>query len=162
MATLPHPTPGPARVLSFPPAPIRRLTIHTAGRAPLLGRLDGHRFTPTRLGELTRQYWLNLPLDYPGFGFDMFAVLPDRFDALVRIPLAPGGHDLLRGVVAHFKARVARAADPGVRVWMAGFEAEPVATVAGFLAARQELVEAALMVAGRRGYCPAPPPLRVK
>jgi len=128
----------------------------------VLGRLDGHRFAPTPLGELARQYWLNMPLDHPGFGFDMFAVLPDRFDALVRVPVALSGHDLLRGVVAHFKAAVSRAAAPGVRVWRAGFEVVPVTTVAGFLAARQELVEAALLVAGRRGYCPGPPRLRVK
>lgn len=155
------PGPRPARILPFPIRPLTRLTLMTAGSAPVFGRIHEHRFVPAPLGELARQYWLNLPFDYPTVGFDMFAVLPDRFEALVRPPIdASAG--MLRGMVAHYKAMVRRAAGAGPGPWALGYQAQTVTTVAGFLAARHELVEAALLVAGRSGYCPPAPRVREK
>jgi len=161
MATALAPAPCTGRVLTFPARPLSRVTLRTAGGAALFGEIVGRRFVPSRLGELARQYWLNLPLDYPAFGFDMFAVLPDRFDALVRPPAAASA-DLLRGVLAHYKAMVRKAAGEGPSPWALGYRVELVTTVAGFLAARHELVEAALLVAGRSGYCPPAPLVREK
>ncbi len=115
-----------ARVIPFPTCPLRLVILRTASRQPLFGTIHHGRFHPTRLGALARQFWLSMPLEYPAFGFEWCQVQPSAVVAVIRAPRSPG-RDLLRAVVAHYKALVTRSSSEEGPVWSPGFEAAPVA-----------------------------------
>lgn len=99
------------------------LVVHAAGNLPLFGLVSGERMRTSSLGELIRQRWRNLPLEYPEFGFERFTLFPERFEALIRVPGSRFGRSPLRGMVAHFKASVTRDAPDDQPVWRSGYEA---------------------------------------
>lgn len=108
-------------------SPVRYLVIlRTADRLPRFGLRVQDRLRTSALGELVRQRWLNMILEYPEVGFERFAVHSDRFEALVRLPGGREGRSPLRGIVAHFKAAVTRDAPGESPVWERGFQAVPL------------------------------------
>ena len=113
------------RVIPFPACPLRLVILRTASGRPLFGTTHDGRIHPSRLGALARHFWLSMPLEHPAFGFEWFQVKPSALVAMVRVPSAPG-RDLLRAVVAHYKALVTRAGGEGWPVWSPGFEAVPM------------------------------------
>lgn len=103
-----------------------RLTLRRAcGAAPFAIAVGG-RLHRSALGELVRERWMNLVVEYPDFGFEGLEVLPDRVEAVVRVPPAPEQLRLLRGVMAHFKAMVTRDAPAERPVWAPGYVVEPL------------------------------------
>lgn len=116
----------PGEVLPFSRSPLRLVTVSTFGRRPLLGSVLDGVFQPTSLGTLARQFWLGLSLEYPEFTFEWFEVQPTAVVAVVRVPRS-SDRDVLRGVVAHFKAMVTRSAGHSGRIWDRRYAAVPVA-----------------------------------
>ena len=120
------PLPGPP-FLVLTPSPVRYLVIlRAADRLPRFGLRVQDRLRTSTLGELIRQRWLNMTLEYPGVEFERFAIHPDRFEALVRLGGVHEGRSGLRGIVAHFKAAVTRDAAGESPVWERGFQAVPL------------------------------------
>lgn len=128
MSPIPPP-PCPAtttRIIPFPTCPLRLVILRTASRQPLFGTMHDGRFHPSPLGALARHFWLSMPLEYPAFGFEWFQIQPSAVVAMVRAPCS-SGRDVLRAVVAHYKALVTRSDGQQWPVWSPGFEAVPVA-----------------------------------
>lgn len=113
--------PQPMLALSSSPA-LYLVLLRAAGGLPRFGLVVQDRLRTSALGELVRQRWLNMPLEYPTVGFERFAVHPDRFEALVRLGGGAGGRSPLRGIIAHFKATVTRDAPGESPVWAKGYQ----------------------------------------
>lgn len=126
---MPHPDPllPPRPFLALSTAPALYLVIlRAADGLPRFGLRVQDRLRTSALGELVRQRWLNMTLEYPEVGFERFAVHPDRFEALVRLGGVQEGRSPLRGIIAHFKAAVTRDAPGESPVWERGFQAVPL------------------------------------
>lgn len=114
-------------LLVLTPSPVRYLVIlRAADRLPRFGLRVQERLRTSTLGELIRQRWLSMTLEYPAVEFERFAIHPDRFEALVRLGGVHQGRSALRGIVAHFKAAVTRDAAGESPVWERGFQAVPL------------------------------------
>lgn len=122
----PGPPPRDTGSLLLHQSPLRLVTLWTIRRRPLLGALQDGQFLASPLGVLARQYWLALPLEYPEMTFEWCQVQPTAVVALVRVPRS-SGRDVLRGVLAHYKAMVTRADRGNRRIWARGYAAVPAA-----------------------------------
>lgn len=119
-----------------------QVTLWTYRREPLLGCWTGIQWNSTPLGRAAQECWRDLPREYPAWRFELFAMQPRRFDALIQISRSnststwsdAGAEPILetiRPMVAVFKARVARRAcddcdhfadTPQFRPWQLGYE----------------------------------------
>ena len=90
---------------ALPVLPYRLVTIATADRQSLFGIPAGERILPTPLGDLVRITWLARPILHPELVLDMFVVMPDHFQALLRF-----GSTDLNSLLSRFKASVTLAA----------------------------------------------------
>ena len=99
------------------------ITLWTAGRVPSLVTLSRPRIGASLLGTLTLDLWGTLNTRFPPLTLDEFALLPDRFRALLH---TEADKPLIRAV-QWFKAAVDREArrrglsQRGV-IWETGFE----------------------------------------
>lgn len=111
-------------------ARIWTITLWTAGRVPSLVSFADGRVEPSLLGVLTLTHWSRLAGSYPTLVLDEFALLPDRFRALIHAE-----QERLIGVaVAGFKRRLTGAArERGLLrtswLWEAGYQRLPVESV---------------------------------
>jgi len=105
------------------PAPlaIHWIMLRTATGAPALGQSAGGQFRPSTLGCMTREFWLNLIMDYPEYSFEPLLLTPDQLTAMVRGPHREGPYPPLRGIISHFKAAVTRAAGLSRPIWAPGY-----------------------------------------
>lgn len=102
-------------------------TTCTAGRAPILGTVDGDgTLHPTPAGEIVRNVWDTLPDRFPALRPRAFVVMPDHVHGVVTIdPDAPTPVTLTM-VVGALKSlsalRINRlAGEPGRAVWQRSF-----------------------------------------
>jgi len=104
------------------------VTLWTAGRVPSFVAFGARRVDASLLGRLVLDQWGGMPSRFPDLVIDEFAILPDRFRALVH---APGARRLERAVL-WFKAAVSRQAriaslSHRSHLWETGAELQPVA-----------------------------------
>lgn len=121
---------GTAPPLGTIPRPLL-VTLHAAGGLPRFAAQAGNGLRRSALGELVRQRWLNMSLEYPDIGFGSPDVQPDH---LVTVLHLPGGVDqgrVIRGVIAHFKATVTRDAAGERPVWAPGYEVVGLSSAKG-------------------------------
>lgn len=95
--------------------------LQTARGTPLLRLHTPQRGHPTELALLVRACWFNLTFDYPGYSFERLTLAPERVTAVIRGPHNKNAYPPLRGIIAHFKAAVTRAAALGHPVWTPGY-----------------------------------------
>ncbi|MEZ4455424.1 MAG: hypothetical protein R2882_02565 [Gemmatimonadales bacterium] len=99
------------------------VTLWTAGRLPTLVEFGAGRIGPSLLGRLVLERWEQLAAVFPELAVDEYAILPDRFRALVQSPVAAQ----IELAVAWFRAalaqesRLAGLSGTGV-VWEVGVE----------------------------------------
>lgn len=74
--------PAPPRASPRPPEAYW-ITLCTYRRRPLLGSVERGILLPSAAGRIVRQEWLRVTRDRPGLRPDCFAVLPDRFHAIL-------------------------------------------------------------------------------
>lgn len=99
------------------------LSLWTAGRVPSLVDFSGGRIGPSLLGRLVLERWEQTAATFPELSLDEFAVLPDRFRALVHAPVVAQVELALawfRAALAH-EARLAELSASGV-LWEMGAE----------------------------------------
>ncbi|MBO6167853.1 MAG: hypothetical protein J6P13_05835 [Kiritimatiellae bacterium] len=67
------------------------ITLETAGRRPLLGRLSGETIERTLLGEAVARCWREIPRFRPEISLLEFVVMPDHIHGIlfVRRRLGP-------------------------------------------------------------------------
>jgi hypothetical protein len=78
------------------------------------------------LDQAVRLAWIDLPLEYPAFSFERYALTAAGLEALVVGPHTPGAFPPLRGVVAHFKGMVTRTLACSQTLWRPGSEIVPL------------------------------------
>ncbi|MGE3618795.1 MAG: hypothetical protein AB7L66_23210 [Gemmatimonadales bacterium] len=99
------------------------VTLWTAGRLPSLVEFGAGRIGPSLLGRLVLERWEQLAAVFPEVVVDEYAILPDRFRALVQSPVAAQ----IELAVAWFRAalaqesRLAGLSGTGI-VWEVGVE----------------------------------------
>lgn len=106
------------------------LTLWTAGRVPSLVSFGPKRIEASLLGTLVLERWHQMARAFPDLIIDEFAILPDRFRAIVHAPTVAQIELALawfRAAIAQ-ESRLARLSASGV-VWETGPELEPVDTV---------------------------------
>lgn len=59
------------------------ITIKTAGRVRLFGRLRHGRMDLNQFGEIVQSTWLAVPSHQPSVALDAFVVMPDHFHAIL-------------------------------------------------------------------------------
>ena len=130
-------------VLKLYPRDRIRVTLWTYRKQPLLGCWIGTEWHATPLGQAVQECWRELPREYPSWRFELFAMQPNRVDALIQLSRsqsAVGGWgdenlrpiwESVRPMVAVFKARVAMltcggcggsTGAPPLRLWQLGYE----------------------------------------
>ncbi len=104
------------------------VTLWTAGRVPSLVAFGAKRVEASLLGRLVLDQWRSVPGRFPDLIVDEFAVLPDRFRALVHT----SSLRRLERAVLWFKATIGREARVAAvsgrsHLWETGAELQPVA-----------------------------------
>ena len=87
-------------------ARIWTITLWMAGRLPGLVDFSGTRVGPSLLGKLVLERWEQLGTVFPEVALDEYAVLPDRFRALLHAPVVAQ----VELALAWFRAAVAQEA----------------------------------------------------
>lgn len=106
---------------------ILAVNFWTAGRAPSLVTFGERHVGPSLLGLLVLERWAQMATVFPALTLDEFAVLPDRFRALVHSPSMAE----VELAIAWFRAavgqeaRLAGLAAAGI-VWEYGHDLHPV------------------------------------
>jgi putative transposase len=59
------------------------VTIVTAGRRPILGRIINDVFEPSPAGKIVERHWLALPSHFPRIVLDAFALMPDHLHCIL-------------------------------------------------------------------------------
>lgn len=133
------------------------ITLWTAGRTPGLVDFGGCRVGPSLLGRLVLERWEQLASVFPEVSLDEFAVLPDRFRALVHARVVAQVELALswfRAALAH-EARLARLSDSGL-LWEVGAEIGPIESLEEWLSWRRRIrAGRALGLSGRLPQVPA-------
>ncbi|MSR01583.1 MAG: hypothetical protein EXR94_02415 [Gemmatimonadetes bacterium] len=104
------------------------VTLWTAGRIPSFVAFGTKRVDASLLGRLVLDRWRDIPTRFPELIVDEFAILPDRFRALVHI----SSLRRLERAVLWFKATIGREARVTAlpcpnHLWETGAELQPVA-----------------------------------
>jgi len=77
------------------------LTICTAGRRLILGRIQDGIMQENKLGRLARSRWLELPLRFANVELDAFVVMPNHFHGMIHLKrwTSPEAHE--RNLASH-------------------------------------------------------------
>lgn len=136
------------------------VTLWTAGRVPSLVAFGTKRVDASLLGRLVLDRWGGIPSRFPDLVIDEFAILPDRFRALVHTPRLRR----LERAVLWFKAAVSREARVTAlsfrsHLWETGAELQPVAAAEELVSWRRRIrTGRALGLSGSLPGDDVPPP----
>src|ERR1700689_2980832 len=61
------------------------VTVCTAGRTCLLGRIEKGGMQENVLGRLARTHWLNLPSEFTSVELDAFVVMPNHVHGIIHL-----------------------------------------------------------------------------
>lgn len=116
------------------------LSLWTAGRVPSLVDFGAGRIGPSLLGRLVLERWEQMASTFPEIALDEYAILPDRFRALVHAAVAAQIELALawfRAAVAH-EARLARLSTSGV-LWEMGADLAAVENLDEWISWRRRI-----------------------
>lgn len=61
------------------------ITICTKNRKPIFGKIIDNKMKLSELGEIAKQYWLNIPHHVPYAKLDEFTISPDHVHGIIAI-----------------------------------------------------------------------------
>jgi len=116
------------------------VTVCTAGRTCLLGRIEKGGMQENVLGRLARTHWLDPPSEFPSVELDLFVVMPNHVHGIIHLHRRVAANEEQRTsaefgkpqtgsigwLVRAFKARVTREARralqrPSLTVWQRNY-----------------------------------------
>src|SRR6478672_10485579 len=115
---------GRAPTVECPSPGAYRITLSTAGRAPLFGAVADGRVTLSPAGRVVQVEWLRTAFLRPAVRLDAYVVMPDHFHGILLLDCSEVAGSV-GSIIAAFKAASALRinqlrATPGGVVWQRG------------------------------------------